>query len=69
VSLAPASPALDIEAVPVSLKQPDGKVDDIARRHGAPLRVVFDLLPEGAARSALGARFAETWSDLVDSGW
>ena len=33
-----------------------------------PLRVVFDLLPEGAARSAPGARFAEIWGDLVDWG-
>jgi hypothetical protein len=43
-------------------------VDDIARRHGAALRVVFDLLPEGAARPAPGARFGEIWGDLVDWG-
>jgi putative heme utilization carrier protein HutX len=39
-----------------------------ARRHGVPLRVVLDLLPEGAARSAPGARFADIWADLVDWG-
>ena len=54
MSLAPASPTLDIEAVRGSLKeQPDGVLDDIARRNGVPLRVVFDCLPEGAARSAV----------------
>jgi putative heme utilization carrier protein HutX len=39
-----------------------------ARRHAVPLRVVLDLLPEGAARSAPGARFADIWADLVDWG-
>ena len=69
MNLAPASPALDLEAVRTSLKeQPDGVLDDIARRNGVPLRVVFDLLPESAARSAPGARFAEIWGDLVDWG-
>jgi heme iron utilization protein len=69
LSLAPASPALDIEAVRAALKeQPDGVLDDIARRNGVALRVVFDLLPEGAARSAPGSRFAEIWGDLVDWG-
>ena len=29
---------------------------------------MFDLLPEGAARSAPGARFAEIWAHLVDWG-
>jgi heme iron utilization protein len=68
LSLATAIPASDTEAIRASLKeQPDGVLDDIARRHGAPLRVVLDLLPEGAARSAPGARFTEIWSDLV--GW
>jgi hypothetical protein len=69
LSLAPASPALDLEAVQASLKeQPDGVLDDIARRNGVPLRVVFDLLPVGAARSAPGERFVEIWGDLVDWG-
>ena len=69
MNLAPASPALDLEAVRASLKeQPDGVLDDIARRHGVRLRVVRDLLPEAAARSASGARFAEIWGDLVDWG-
>jgi putative heme iron utilization protein len=47
-------------AIRAALKeQPDGVLDDIVRRHGVPLRVVLDLLPDAAARSAPGARFAE----------
>ena len=69
MSLATASPALDLEAIRAALKeQPDGVLDDVARRHGVPLRVVLDLLPEAASRSAPGARFAEIRSDLVDWG-
>src|SRR3984957_8476275 len=52
-----------------SLKeQPDGVRDDVARRHGVSLRVVLDLLPGPAARSASGARFVDIWGDLVDWG-
>ena len=69
MSLAAATSALDLEAIRAALnEQPDGVLDDIARRHGVPLRVVLDLLPEGAARSAPGARFAEIWGDLVEWG-
>jgi heme iron utilization protein len=69
LSLATASPTSDIEAIRAALKeQPDGVLDDIARRHGVPLRVVLDLLPRPAARSASGARFADIWGDLVDWG-
>jgi putative heme iron utilization protein len=69
LSLAPASPALDLEAIRATLReQPDGVLDDVARRHSVPLRVVLDLLPE-EARPAPGARFAEIWADLVDWGW
>jgi heme iron utilization protein len=69
LSLETATAALEIEAIRGALKeQPDGVLDDIARRHGAPLRVVLDLLPQGAARSAPGARFAEIWGDLVAWG-
>jgi putative heme utilization carrier protein HutX len=69
LSLATASPTSDLEAIRAALtEQPDGVLDDIARRHGVPLRVVLDLLPGPAARSASGARFAEIWSDLVDWG-
>jgi len=69
LSLATASPTSDLEAIRAALKeQPDGVLDDIARRHGVPLRVVLDLLPGPAARSASGARFAEIWGDLVDWG-
>jgi hypothetical protein len=38
-------------------------LDDVARRHGVPLRVVLDLLSGAAARSAPAERFAEI---LVD---
>ena len=69
MSLATASPTSDLEAIRAALKeQPDGVLDDVARRHDVPLRVVLDLLPEAAARSASGARFAEIWGDLVDWG-
>ena len=69
MSLAIASDAPDLEAIRAALKeQPDGVLDDVARRHGVPLRVVLDLLPEAAARSAPGVRFAEIWADLVDWG-
>jgi heme iron utilization protein len=68
LSLASTDSALDIDAIQAALnEQPDGVLDDLARRHGAPLRVVLDLLSEGAARSAPGARFADIWADLV--GW
>ena len=50
MSLATASPTADLEAIRAALKeQPDGVLDDVARGHGVPLRVVLDLLPEGAA--------------------
>ena len=69
MSLATASPTNDLEAIRAALKeQPDGVLDDVARRHGVPLRLVLDLLPRPAARSASGARFVEIWSDLVDWG-
>jgi heme iron utilization protein len=69
LSLAIASNAPDLEAIRAALKeQPDGVLDDVARRHGVPLRVVLDLLPEAAARSAPGVRFAEIWADLVNWG-
>jgi putative heme utilization carrier protein HutX len=67
LSLPTASPTS--EAIRTALKeQPDGVLDDVARRHGVSLRVVLDLLPAPAARSASGVRFAEIWSDLVDWG-
>jgi heme iron utilization protein len=69
LSLATASPTNDLEAIRAALKeQPDGVLDDVARRHRVPLRLVLDLLPRAAARSASGARFAEIWSELVDWG-
>jgi hypothetical protein len=67
LSPATASPTSDLEAIRAALKeQPDGVLDDVARRHGVPLRVVLDLLPGSSARLASGARFAEIWSELVD---
>jgi heme iron utilization protein len=69
LSLATAPPALDLATIRAALKeQPDGVLDDVARRHGVPPRVVLDLLPEAAARSAPGARFAAIWADLVNWG-
>ena len=66
---AETAPALDLEAIRATLKeQPDGVLDDVARGHAVPLRVVLDLLPGPAAKSAPGARFAEIWGDLVDWG-
>ena len=51
MSLATASPTNDLEAIRAALKeQPDGVLDDVARRHGVPLRVVLNLLQEAAAR-------------------
>jgi heme iron utilization protein len=68
LSLATASPTSDVEAIRTSLReQPDGVLDDVARRHGVSLRVVLDLLPE-AAKPASGARFVDIWGDLVDWG-
>ena len=69
MSLATAYMAPDLEAIRGTLKElPDGVLDDVARRHFVPLRVVLDLLPEAATRPAPGARFAEIWADLVDWG-
>jgi hypothetical protein len=61
--------ASDLGAVRAALnRQPDGVLDDVARRHGVPLRVVLDLLVGGAATPAPGAQFAEIWIDLVEWG-
>jgi putative heme iron utilization protein len=69
LSLAAASDACDLDAIRAALKeQPDGVLDDIARRHGVSLRVLLDLLPGATARSTSGARFAAIWGDLVDWG-
>jgi Haem utilisation ChuX/HutX len=68
-SLAAPISAPNLEAIHAALnEQPDGVLDDVAHRHGAPLRVVRDLLPGPAARSALGGRFAEIWGDLLEWG-
>ena len=69
MSLATASPTDDLDAIRAALKeQPDGVLDDVARRHNVSLRVVLDLLPGAAPRPASGARFVEIWNDLVDWG-
>jgi heme iron utilization protein len=69
LSLATASPVHDLASIRAALdERPDGVLDDVARRNAAPLRVVLDLLPEAAARSAPGERFAEIWADLIDWG-
>ena len=48
--------------------EPDGVLDEIARRHGVPLRAVFDCLPPGAVLAAPGARFAAIWRELTSWG-
>ncbi len=48
--------------------EPDGVLDELARRHGVPLRDVLDLLPAGAALRAPGTRFAEIWGELTQWG-
>ena len=69
MSLATASPSDDLGAIHASLKeQPDGVLDDVARRHGVSLRVVLGLLPGPAARSAPCAQLAAIWGDLIDRG-
>jgi heme iron utilization protein len=49
-------------------QRPDGVLEEVARRVGAPLAAVLDQLADGAARKALGARFAEIWADLAQWG-
>lgn len=47
--------------------EPDGVLDDLARRNDVSLRAVLDLLPSGSAKSVSGERFADIWTDLT--GW
>jgi heme iron utilization protein len=47
--------------------EPDGVLEEIARRNGVTLRAILDRLPPGAALAAPGARFEAIWSEL--SGW
>ena len=62
-------PVATREALEMALAaEPDGVLDEIARRHGASLRAVFDCLPPGAALAAPGARFAEIWRELTSWG-
>jgi heme iron utilization protein len=48
--------------------EPDGVLDEIARRHAAPLRSVFDRLPPGTAFVAPGARFEPIWREMTAWG-
>ena len=48
--------------------EPDGVLDEIARKLKVPLSAVLDALPPGAAGFAPGARFAEIWRDLTEWG-
>jgi heme iron utilization protein len=69
LTLAVAPPPLDLDAIQATLaEQPDGVLDDVARRHRVPLRLVLDLLSPGAARRAPGGRFSEIWSELTHWG-
>jgi heme iron utilization protein len=57
------------EAIRAALEaNPDGVLDEIARKAGAPLHAVLDALPGAAAASAPGARFVEIWADLTQWG-
>jgi heme iron utilization protein len=47
---------------------PDGVLDDIARKAGAPLQAALEALPTSAAVRVSGARFAEIWADLTSWG-
>jgi heme iron utilization protein len=63
-----SAPSTTLAAIRAALEaEPDGVLDDLARRHDASLRIVLDLLPAGSARSVSGARFAEIWNKLT--GW
>ena len=67
MSLATASPTDDLEAIRAAVKehlQPDSE----SQGGRWSLRVVLDLLPGAAAKSASGARFVDIWGDLVDWG-
>jgi heme iron utilization protein len=48
--------------------QPDGVLDEIARRHHVPLREIFDRLGSGSALAAPGARFEAIWRELTAWG-
>ncbi len=48
--------------------EPDGVLDEIARRNGASLRAVFDRLPPGAALAAPRERFEAIWRELTTWG-
>jgi putative heme utilization carrier protein HutX len=66
--MSPLSSATDQAIRDDLAAQPDGVLDEIARRHGAPLRAVFDRLPGDAALAAPGERFEEIWRELSDWG-
>jgi heme iron utilization protein len=59
----------DLSALCAALEaEPDGVLDEIARRHGVSLRVVLDLLPPDAAKVAGGDKFTKIWAELTNWG-
>lgn len=49
-------------------QKPDGVLEELASRHGVPLRLVLDCLNEGQALAASGDRFEDVWADLTSWG-
>ncbi len=69
MSLAATSTHVDDKAIREALAaEPDGVLDEMARRLGAPLSAVFACLPEGAAAAVSGGRFEAIWRELVSWG-
>lgn len=46
--------------------QPDGVLEEIARREGTTYREVLDVLPDGQARPLPGTAFDEVWASLAE---
>jgi heme iron utilization protein len=60
---------VDLDAIRAALEaEPDGVLDDVARRYRVSLSVILDLLPSGAARVAPGDQFAQIWAELTSWG-
>jgi heme iron utilization protein len=59
----------DLSALRAALEaEPDGVLDEIARRHDVSLHVVLDLLPPEAVKVASGYKFAKIWAELTQWG-
>ncbi|GGK35202.1 heme utilization cystosolic carrier protein HutX [Salinarimonas ramus] len=49
-------------------EKPDGVLEEVARRHGAPLLTVVEALPEGERLVLSGERFGEVWASMTTWG-